>query len=496
MMNRFNLAAPSIPALFALALLFGALSAAYATLEARDLNADGSLYLIRALSYGGIAFIEPARKTVQLFQQSFSYAGFLLGLTDLTAYGKLLTLGMQGWPVLLTGIAWFVLPQEHKLWILGPLLNLIVFIPATNFIGIGEGILASCLMWILYFLVEFRMERTPSAIAAIVLAAACFYLHEAAFPFMMGIALLAFVRANRATGVLRFYFVAVGLLCLLASFNLLYFVFFRPGMDERGSFLSGLAIEFLVAAPGTGVNLPAIAGIAVMICLLIWNFPIRLTETARKTYVIRACQISGALFCLIAILFLAIPEWVMIPHTYFAGRGWPIVATMAMAGITHFLRRAGWSPNRLAPPPIKLVLAGIILLQLLTQTVMTAHWASYRRDLASLVATRSGIIPWQSAYGALNPHDTFFRWHFVYFWSVQPLSIVLAPDGKVRSAVDARPGIGWKAFQLDDPANLPLCALGFDWSAYVATLRETNPRAQITCPERVTSLRESSPAGS
>src|SRR5262249_16300860 len=123
MLSRLNLAAPSIPALFALALLSGAVSAAYATLEARDLNADGSLYLIRALSYGGIAFIEPARKTVQLFQQSFSYAGYLLGLTDLTAYGKLLTLGMQGWPVLLTGIAWFVLPREHKLWILGPLLN-------------------------------------------------------------------------------------------------------------------------------------------------------------------------------------------------------------------------------------------------------------------------------------------------------------------------------------------------------------------------------------
>jgi len=162
----------------------------------------------------------------------------------------------------------------------------------------------------------------------------------------------------------------------------------------------------------------------------------------------------------------------------------PIVAATVMIGFMHFLLRAGWTPDQLAPAPIRLVLAGIIPLQLLGQTVMTAHWASFRQDVATLVTNHTGIIPWQIADRELNQRGTVFRWHLIYVWTIQPLSMVLAPDGKVRSAVGARPGSAWKEFQLDDPASLPLCAVGFDWSAYLAALGKTGPEAKTACPSR------------
>jgi hypothetical protein len=473
--------APSIPGIFALALAFSTISASYAIFEARDFDADGPYYLILALMRGGLSFGEPARKSVQFLQQSFSYAGSQLGVSNLLTYGRLLTLGMQGWPSLLTALALFILPRGEKSWILGPLLNIAVIIPTTSFMGIGEGIIASCLMWLLYFLVEFRIEAWFTGLLAVALATGCFYLHEAAFPFMLGIALLALSRARKAHNISFLCYLLVGLAALASSIHLFYFVVFPRDSFERGTFLIGLLAEFLATPQGPGVNLPTVAAIAVGLCLLLVHFPRRLSDEQRQRRVVTACKVSGALFGLIAVLFLTLPEWVIIPHAYFAARGLPIVLTTVMAGIMHLLLREGWTADRLAPTPVKLLLAGIIPLQLLVQTIMTQHWASYRHDLADLVATHAGIIDWKTASRTLNPHQTFFRRHLVRSWSLQPLSIVLAPHGQVLSVVDARPRIMWKPFQLDDPKSLPLCAKGLDWSRYLVTLGEIGAEARTTC---------------
>jgi hypothetical protein len=123
----------------------------------------------------------------------------------------------------------------------------------------------------------------------------------------------------------------------------------------------------------------------------------------------KAVQCSLGLFAIIAGLFLFAPEWVAVPQNFFAARGLPIMATMAMAGMIHFLRRAGWSPERLAPAPIRTMLTGIIVMQLVIQTALTVAWSSYRNDLSRMVAARSGVIPWDTASAILNPRQTYFR---------------------------------------------------------------------------------------
>jgi hypothetical protein len=474
---------PGVGGLFCLALAAAGVAALHAGIEARDLNADGPTYLLSALSSGGLALIEPGRMTVQFLQQSLSFAGYLLGVTDLLTLGRLLTFGMQGWPVLLTGLCWFALPRNEKTWILGPLLNIAVVIPAASFQGIGEGMIASCLMWLLFFLVEFDSPGRFRLLAAIALAGACFTLHEAAFPFLFGIALLAGARAREARGFRRMCFILVALLAIAAAIHLLYLVIYPRDAINRGAFLFSLFSDAWVAITpeGAGVNLPAFAGLAIGLCLLLVHFPVHRSEEQRQRLLLRASWWSIGFFAVVAGLFLAAPEWVTISHTFHAARGLPIMATMVMAGAIHLLRRSGKAPDRLAPIPIRAVLVAIIPMHLVMQTVLTTQWASYRHDLSDLIATRNGIIAADTASAILDPQHTYLRGALVAAWSIQPLSIVLAPEGRVRSIVDARPNIAWKPYRLDDPATLPLCTRGLDWSPYLTALRYAGADPKAGC---------------
>jgi hypothetical protein len=471
---------PGIGALFCFALAAAGVAALHAGVEARDLNADGSYYLLYAVSSGGLALIEPARQTVQFLQQSFSFAAYLLGVTDLLTLGRLLSLGIQGWPVLLTGLCWFALPRGEKAWILGPLLNIAVVIPATSFWGIGEGIIASCLMWLLFFLVEFDGAGRWRLPAAVALAGACFTLHEAAFPFMFGLALLAGARASEARGLRRVCFILVALLAIAAAIHLLYLVIYPRDAANRDDFLHSL---LTVITPQRFVtNLPTFAGLAVGLCLLLAHFPVYRSEEQRQRLLLRASWWSIGFFAVVAGLFLAIPEWITFTIGFHAARGLPVMATTVMAGAIHLLRRSGKAPDRLAPIPVRRVIAAIIPMHLVIQTVLTTQWASYRHDLSALVAARDGIIAWDAASSVLNSQQSRVRSKMVLDSTTHSLAIILAPEGHVRSIVDAPPNSAWTAYRLDDPATLPLCARGLDWSPYLTTLRYVGTDPKAGCP--------------
>lgn len=475
-MNIPDSKTPSVAGLFALALAAATLAALHAGWAARDLDADGSYYLLMAR--GGMYLLEPARKTVQALQQSLAFAGSLAGVTDMLTLGQLLTLGMQGWPVLITGVCWFALPRGQKGWILGPLLNLAAVIPATSFIGIGEGMIASCLMWLLFLLVEFDGGTVLRLPAAIALAAACFTLHEAAFPFMLGIGFLAGARAVRAPGLKRLGLALVALLSLAAAIHLFTLVIHPRDPTNRGAFLFSLFSDAWITrtSDSFGINLPALGGLAAGLCLLLVYFakPVLLLR--------RACFGALVLFAVIALLFLAVPQWVAAPQNYFAARGLPIMATMVLAAMLHLLRRAGWKAESLAPPPVRLVLASLIGLNLLIQTVLTVQWTSYRDDVSALLAPRRGIIAWDTAAHSLNPDHAYLRGGLLHGWSLQTLSIVLAPGGMVAAAVDARPGTAWKPYRLNDPTSLPFCVPGLDWSLYLAVLGQPEAQRKTACP--------------
>jgi hypothetical protein len=387
-----------------------------------------------------------------------------------------------------------VLPQAEKGWILGPLLNIAVIIPITSFMGIGEGIIASCLMWLLFFLIEFEPERWHRLLAAAVLTGICSYAHEACWPFLLGIAYLAArqglrTSGRRASGPHRIALFVIAMLAVGAAANLVYLVFHRPGADGlaglgRGiNFVGGLLFGYLVRVDprGKGISLPALEAIAVIICLGLVHFPARWDAARRARVLHRACWAALVLFALTALLFVAFPEWAAVPPCYMSARGWPIVDTTLMAAAIHLLRRRGWTPERLTPPPVMAVLLAIIPTHFIIQTVLTTQWAAYRNDLAALVASRDGPIDWQTAADTLDPRRETFRGAFVWAWSIEPLSIVLAPGGRVQALVRPRPDIEFEPYRPDNPATLPRCVPGLDWSRYLAALPTSGASPKSDC---------------
>ena len=181
MSPRFDVPTHALAALFWSAIGVSTLTAAYAALSARDLVYDGSFYLLAIAKDRNFHIFEPARLSVQVLQQIPAVFGARLGIDNLWTLGRLFSLGMSGWPVVLTALCWLALPRGEKSWIAGPFVNIIFAIPAASFIGISEGIIASCLVWLAVLLVMFRLAQPFGALMALVASTACAVAHEATY---------------------------------------------------------------------------------------------------------------------------------------------------------------------------------------------------------------------------------------------------------------------------------------------------------------------------
>src|SRR5438067_6025724 len=119
--NALNFA--TIRNVFLLSIVLSTATTLYSVSEMRGMFADGSNYIVHVLASEDFYLLEPARKVVQLLQQSFLILGIQSGVTDLPTLARLFTLGALGWPIILTASCWLILPPREKGWIVGPLIN-------------------------------------------------------------------------------------------------------------------------------------------------------------------------------------------------------------------------------------------------------------------------------------------------------------------------------------------------------------------------------------
>jgi hypothetical protein len=434
-------------------------SAAYAVSGARDLVYDGSFYLLGIASHGAFQLFEPGRVSVQLLQQGFAVIGARLGIHDLWTLGRLFSLGASGWPIVLTALCWFALPRAEKSWIVGPLLNLVFAIPTTSFIGIGEGVIASCLLWLALLLVWFRMDRGWGALPAIVAAIACAFSHESAMLCLVLIAALAASRVRNARGFARAAAIVVAVVTAAGAFYMLRWIVFPRSAIERSDFLVSLLGGFL----GTprAPNLSALASFAAAAAILF-------SQIQRLR--VAAAGLCLAVLALLLLLLVAMPEDAIAPSRFFAARGLPVALTTLIALVFLLMKRRGLSPSQFANAPLLAVLLGLSIFQPLAQAIMTENWNAYVHDLRGIVSTRQGIVTHTDAMRILDADRTRFRRELLESWSVEPLSIVLAPHGRVTAVVEPAPMARWTPYRLDDPAALPR-APGLDWSGFASVQR-------------------------
>jgi hypothetical protein len=440
----------------------------YSVSEMRGLFADGSNYVVHVLASEDFFLLEPARKLVQLLQQSLLVFGIRSGVTDLPTLAKLFTLGALGWPIILTGSCWLILPREEKGWIIGPLINLVAIIPMTSLAAIGEGMIASCFLWIIFFLVLFRTRSVGGAALAIPLTMLGAVTHESAAVFFVGIGAIAIMRLRGSSAVEWLTQFAISAAAIWSACYLVSVILHPRDPVNVGDFLIGvLALAFVELQ---GVNLTAVATIVAFVSI----FRImRAQNKVEKTQTILLISIS--LFALTAVLLLLLPEWTVTPVAEFSGRGLPVLGTTLLS----FGLWAGWrngvKPEVLLSKPALLVLCGLLLTQSVAQVMMTRQWANTLATVSGIIERGEGRVPWQTALKTAAPRNPIIWTEMTWYSEIQALSLLLAPQGRVHALIDAPTFERWKPFQLDAPASLPKSRF-WDAASYATAVDSRNLR--------------------
>jgi hypothetical protein len=441
--------------IFWLAIALCSVNAAFAIWNARDLVYDGSYYLLAIAADRAFHFFEPARVSVQMLQQVPAVIAARAGVEDLWILGQFFSFGMSAWPVVLTCLCWFALPQKEKIWIAGPLVNLALAIPAASFIGIAEGIIASCLLWLAVFLAAFRLDRPLTALAALIVSLACAASHESAILLLALVVWLTAEQLPSLRGMSRITAAAIIAVTSLGALYMARWIVVPRSAIERGDFLVSLFGGFL-GSPLVP-NVPAITSIVAALFIA--------AAFMARRYAWLAAVIGSTAVLACAALFAAEPGALAAPSRYFAARVLPVVVTTVLAMIFVLLRRRGMASVPILPRSCAVIFSALLFAQAVMQAVTTSLWRDYASDLRALVAARHGEISHVEAMASLGGGTSRFRRELLQSWSVQPLSILLAPRGRVMTVVQPAETERWVPFRLRDPKTLPRIPQ-LDWSSF------------------------------
>jgi hypothetical protein len=434
--------------LFLLAITLSTATMLYAVAEMRGMFADGSNYIVHILSSEDFYLLEPARELVQLLQQSFLILGIRAGVTDLPTLARLFTLGTLGWPIILSGSCWLILPREEKGWIIGPLINLVALIPMTSLAAIGEGMIASCLLWMIFFLVLFRTRSLLGAILAIILTALGAVTHESAVVFFVGIAAIALMRMRGSSAFERSTQFAISAAAIWSACYLISVILHPRDLVNVGDFLIGVfALAFVELQ---AVNLTAVVTIVSFVSIF------SIIRAQNKGEIAQPILLSSvSFFLLVAALLAFTPEWTVTPVAQFSGRGLPVLGTTVLSFALWAAWRNGVKPEFLFSKPALLVLFGLLLTQSVAQSMMTRQWANTLGSVTRIIERREGRVPWRRALEIAAPRNPLLWKEMTWYSEIQALSLLLAPQGRVHALIDASPSERWKPFQLDAPERLP-----------------------------------------
>jgi hypothetical protein len=336
----------------------------------------------------------------------------------------------------------------------------------TSLAAIGEGMIASCLLWIIFFLVLFRTHSVWGAIFTISLTALGAVTHESAAVFFVGIAALAIMRMRDRSAVERLTQFAISAAAIWSACYLISVILHPRDLVNLGDFLIGiLALAFVELQ---AVNLTAVAAIVAFVSIF------RIMRAQSKGEKIQPILfISTSLFVLVAALLLFLPEWTVTPVAQFSGRGWPVLGTTLLS----FALWAGWrngvKPEFLLSKPALLVLCGLLVTQSVAQIMMTRQWAITLGTVTRIIERREGRVPWQTALEIAAPRNPLLWEEMIWYSDIQALSLLLAPQGRVHALIDAPASVRWKPFRLDAPEGPPKSRF-WDAAPYATAVESRN----------------------
>lgn len=437
-----------------------ALSLLLQILTWRSFYGDGAAFFVSGLQRGSIALWPSHRLFTAVLYQAPFWAGLRLGITEVDWLQALFAAGLLApWPLALW-LCWRLAPD--RLWL--PLMACGLAYLNSCLLAFSNALATHALLWPVLIALVFVRPLTRAA-ALVIAGGSLLLLRSYESQLVLGppLAALAFWRLRRPESRLgQACLVASGLLLLGSAWYALEGIRSAQISSNRDAYLRGL-LALLTEPPAT------VAFSALLVAttgLLLWRPRLhRLVDGWWATAGLVLLLTAWGLWPLLA-------PGQFRPDDQYAARGLNLAVPVALLPVALLAwRHAAWFATR------RHLLHGaalaLLLAQSLWQVSATVQWQGYVGAVRALLAERSGPVQVEG-----SPLDRLRDGHqvlgFRINWTLPYLSLLLAPDGQVRSLL-----WGQSAFQPFDPRqpnSIPnLSRYGFQLDAYRRHLGQTAP---------------------
>lgn len=417
--------------------MFG-FSVIFSIITLHCLYADGSFQLTEVLKTGDFVSVAKNRDFADFVFQFPVVMAIRLGVTNLHLLQLAFGLGcFLPWPVVMFFCHWLA-PRHFWLAMLGCSAGYL----NSAFISAGEYIIAHAFFWPVLFTISFVRPLKPLA-AAMLLVSALILLFSYESLLFLGplLALLAIQRMlqKNEPGWARAVFGFVAIFLVLAAIIALDGVLHPQSLENFGGFKQGLQTMFLFPSWTMGWSFVWL--------MLLWATCLDAKGFTRRFFRWELVVLTGAVMV-----------WGM----------WPILAPEDLNPVRQYNDRA---LQLLVPFGLLLVAcalriwpkwfearrnylvgfsASLLLAQSLWQISATWQWQRFVREWRDVMAAHSGPVVLQETPFAAR-QTLRFDWN----WANPSLSLMLAPEGRVKSIILPPEGPNWQPFDARDLKALP-----------------------------------------
>ena len=456
---------PYLPIIFCLVLTISFCCALYASLSARGLYHDGVYYLMRVAERQGFHLTDPARTTVQILRQAPIVALSQFTSMSLFGRGQVFTFVMLAFPPLLCGLCWFVAPRDRKVWVLFPLTFLLTGFAATSIHAIGEAAIATAYFWLLLFMVLFRSDSWASRALFVILSIPAIQLHEGAFLLTIVVLLACGWRwrcakawdASLFAGVTGLWYAAI------LAYQIRWIIWPNT-LGDRVAILDGLRRFQFLYVEGH-FNLPLLTGSFALLTLAALT-GVNLARPADQAARLNAWIVAAwAAFALGAIVVALFDEASFSPFAQLQARYQPVFVSALLGTSMVFLLAFGLPQRAWAGAATWVVLITLCAAQTTADVVASSRWMAFASNLRSQLASRRGLIPWETMLHSGNRRRDMDFGLMAAAWTIPVTSIVFARTSHIQSLIDLPAGATYRPIDPEKPDKLPILP-GIDYSAY------------------------------
>ena len=449
-------------------LVIGA-AAIYMAIELRPLANDGPEYFHAILKGETYVLAAPARRVVEWIRQTPVVVAMLSGGFDLASLTTIFSFSLALAPLAGTALCWFLLPAGQKWFFVFPLLDFCAGSLGAMATPFQEGPAAAAIFWPIFLFVLFRVRSPRTVDIALLLSVLTFVLHEAILFLGPILAITAWMRArdlpSRADRVLLR---TAGVSFLAAALIQVDFIANSRYVGHGAGYVRGLFSGAWIVDDTGAFNLSAALGVAALAVVGVLALcASRRRGPSRRFGAIGVCGFAAAAAAALAYLWSADRMLDVMPQFRARNNALLLSFPLALAALVALK----W-PAKVSFPVVRLSAALCVVLAAvaaLWQFNSVLQWSRALGAFRAVLAESSGFVEWADALDRMPPDRRRVARLVLFEWTASPMSLVLAPKGRVRAIVGTTASTEYRAFDPLDPAKLPRSRY-WDITPYLAAL--------------------------